>query len=376
MQQWIESESDPDDTIGFLVTHPEWFHHFRPIIDLLDVHQVEVVLHGTQAEIVASRSFAEGLGWKHSLADERIGNQRRLAMLVSGHPFRLMEDWLPRQLADVNVRLMYALGKAQWNFSDWNEIYDVILCFGPYHAQRLARFSWPLVVQVGYPRYSRYFSAPPDRQELLRRLRCDAAKRTLLWLPTWKALSSIDRFAECIGALAGEYNLVIKPHPLSITTEPERIARLAALPGATVLTDLVDNGDLFCIADTVLCDYGGPAFGAVYLDRNLLLLDVAGADSDELMGPDSAELLLRQHIAAIALPDAARLRAMLADEALWAEQGAKRGWLRRRFFAPYRENAAATAAGAIRKIQRLRSERRTLARQASAVERFRQWLSG
>lgn len=363
--------------IGFLVPHPEWFHHFDPIVEALGPQNAVIAAHGTDAEIAETRRMARSRGLDFSIAEERIESGQRFHVMVSGHPVRMEPLPLPRQLADVNVRLMYSLGKARWNFSDWNEIYDVILCFGPYQAERLAKFSNPIVVQVGYPRYSNYLKSPPDAAALRASLGCDPAKKTVVWLPTWKNLSSIGPFSGAVARLAGEYNVIVKPHPLGLSVEPERTAHLAAPPFTRVVTELLDNASLYGVADYVICDYGGPAFGAIYLDRNIVLLDVPRPEDDELMGPDSPEAELRLSIVSVDLDRAASLGAILKDDRLWQDQRAVRDELRRRFFAPFGQNSAGVAAGVLRNLERICSEAaRVPASSSRLVRKIHAWWSG
>src|SRR6185369_11119348 len=72
------------------------------------------------------------------------------------------EEYLPEKLGVFNVRFMYALGKDAWHFADWNNIYDLILCYGPYQEQNLRQYPRPVALQVGYPRYDDFFNNKSD----------------------------------------------------------------------------------------------------------------------------------------------------------------------------------------------------------------------
>ena len=134
-----------------------------------------------------------------------------------------------RELGEYNIRFMYAAGKSGWNLSDWNSLYDLILCFGPFHAEAFANCTDGIVLQMGYPRFDRFFTATVDKAELNARYGCDPARKCVVWLPTWKTLSSVGPFGDEISALMNNYNVVVKLHPLMAESEPECVRTLAKL---------------------------------------------------------------------------------------------------------------------------------------------------
>ncbi|MCW5619891.1 MAG: hypothetical protein KIS79_02125 [Burkholderiales bacterium] len=103
----------------------------------------------------------------------------------------------------------------------------------------------------------------------------------------------------------------------------------------------------------VLCDYGGPAFGAIYTDRPLLLLNVPGADADPLTGADSPDILIRQVVTNTDPCSAKSLERLIEDHAAWEQQRVVRRELRQAFFAPHYGFASQVAAGALANIEAL-----------------------
>ena len=99
-----------------------------------------------------------------------------------------------------------------------------------------------------------------------------------------------------------------------------------------VITTVYDNLALFRCADYVVSDYGGTPFGALYLDKNLLLLNVPDAESDALTGDDSPDILLREEIVNVDEHARWSLPELLADDALWAAQAKVRQRLRHTYF--------------------------------------------
>lgn len=329
--------------LAFLLHSLELVNHFSAVWDVLPPGSFDVVVHGLGGDI--STLVAR---WGARVVDTSalLASGRRYPYLVSNHPVEGGEPPLIKRLADVNVRFMYAAGKSGWNLSDWNRWYDIILCFGPYHAEVFSRQTDAVVVQMGYPRFDPYFNTSADRSTLCRRFDCDPAREVVVWLPTWKELSSVGVFDEEIAALCGRYNVVVKLHPLMPISEPERVAPLRQLPFARLITDSSDNLPLYQLADYMLFDYGGPPLAGVYTDKNMVLLDVPGAEQDPLTGHGSPDVEIRAHLGSVQAGRGA-LAFRLGDMAYWAAQVSVRRALRRRYFAPHFGFAATVAANAL-----------------------------
>lgn len=339
--------------LGFLVHIPELINHYRDVWARLAPGSYEVVLSGSDSDRIETRRNAEVLGVRCVSAEERLASGDKYHCLVSNHPVDPSGTPLIKRLAERNVRFMYALGKAGWNMRDWNRLYDLILCFGPDQVERLGFCEDAVKLQMGYPRFDRYFTETADRRDLLGRHGCDPAKPVIVWLPTWKGLSSVGIYDEAIADLMDQYNVVIKLHPLMAVDDHKRAAGLDRHGFTLVIGDSRDNLPLYQLADFMLCDYGGPAFGGIYTDKNLLLLNVPGAEEDEYTGADSPDVLIRRDIVSIDPDQAGRLRPLLGDARLWEAQAAVRRRLRERFFAPYYGFSSEIAAQALRNLDRI-----------------------
>jgi hypothetical protein len=244
------------------------------------------------------------------------------------------EAILPR-LGKRHVRMMYALGKSRWNFAEWNELYETILCWGPYQATGLGQRTHPRLAQVGYPRFDPFFWPMEDRAEAVRALGGDPDRPTVVWLPTWGELSSIDLWAEPVGKLATDFNLLVKVHPLTTAQEPERMARLREAGIEPIADPTLNNIRLLTAADHVLADYGGSPFGALAADRDVVLLDVPGAAEHPLTGEDSIDVVVRRWLTHLDPGEAGALAATLGDGARPTGQRDLREGLRRSLFAPF-----------------------------------------
>ncbi len=334
--------------IAFLVHCAEMINHYRPVWSKLDRDEFIVVILGTEKERELSICSCKQEGVHHTQLEDVLQSRHKFPFLVSNHIIQL-HNGLP--LIDVighkNIRFMYALGKGKHNTSDWNHSYDLFLGFGPFHERQLAQFKAP-VIQIGYPRYDTYFNGLPDLAPLKQQLELDPAKPTLLWLPTWRELSSVPAYADLMATLVTDYNIIVKLHPLTQETEPQILEKLQALPFNAVISSVLDNVFLFAIADKVICDYGGTAFGAIYLDKPLMLLNLPDAHLDDLAGSNSPDINLRKHIVNLDTDNFYRVYDLLQNDDMWLEQQQQRERLRQYYFASYYGTSSDIAAKTIR----------------------------
>jgi hypothetical protein len=314
----------------------------------MSADEFEIVVTGSNEERERIHRIAAEQGYRAVDAGQRIQRRERYRHLVSNHCLENINGTpLVQILGEYNIRFMYALGKARHNFADWNRLDNMIMCFGPYQVEKLAFCESTVKLQMGYPRYDEYFSTDHDNGKILTRYGCNPDLQTIGWLPTWRELCSIDLYAEQMSLLTSAYNVIVKPHPLSVQTEHARIERLQQLPCTRVITEHVDNLELFGIADFVVCDYGGPAFGALYLDKKVFLLNVPGAEDDALTGGDSADISLRQSLPNLDTFTIPKIWGLLEDEETWGQQQLISRQLRNYYFAPYQGFSASVAAQAL-----------------------------
>jgi hypothetical protein len=344
----------PNDRVAFVLHFAELINHFRNIWRHLDPASFDIVCASAVAEDNERiAAFAAANGYAARFIGDAYERGDLYAATVTNHPFAPAE-WRGAptlELGRRNVRLMYGLGKDGWNYSPWNELYDLILCWGPHQAAKLAAFARPLVVQVGYPRFDHFFSPGLPRADAARRLGCDPSRPTVAWLPTWSHLSSIDRYAEAIGQLRSIANVVCKVHPFTTTREPERMALLAAAGITPVADTALDNVLLFQAADLVLADYGGSAFGAICTGRPLLLLNVPGATDDPTAGPESLDVQLRRWVPSVDTDGVEAIRECVLDPSILDANRGNREELRRMLFAPHDGFAGEVAALVLRHLE-------------------------
>jgi tetratricopeptide (TPR) repeat protein len=338
--------------IGFALHSAELLNHYCHIWRQLEPGTFELIAAAPNAiENTRITAFGNALGYPVRFVGDLLADGESYELLVSNHfgAAGVTPDGkaVVPSLGRRHLRMMYALGKAGWNFADWNDAYETILCWGPYQAGGLAKYANPRLAQVGYPRFDSLFWPMEERADSVRFFGGDPARPTVVWLPTWGDLSSIDAWAESVGKLRSDFNLIVKVHPLTGSQEPARMKRLEAAGIEAVADPILNNVRLFRAADFVLADYGGSPFGALYADRDLILLNVPGAAGNPLTGAESIDLTIRQWLFSVNPEEPELLPAYLTSPSLRQDQHEIRERLRRAIFAPFEGVASDVAASAI-----------------------------
>ena len=154
--------------------------------------------------------------------------------------------------------------------------------------------------------------------------------QTIVWLPTKGALSSIPKYWKTISELCDNYNIILKPHPQEDSSILEKLQG----SGIIVVQDS-DSASYYKVADFVLCDYGGSAFGALYTDRQFIFLSPDNPEQDKKnYCIESPEVELRKYFSTIEEPDAVYLRELLANTKHWEQDKAIRKEKFLDFFVP------------------------------------------
>lgn len=208
-----------------------------------------------------------------------------------------IESLLPLQIGRKQIRYMYGADLSDaWSLMDWNEIYDIFLCHGV-NDERIVkeRFSGKTFI-MGYPRYDDYFDSKIDLSNIKKEFDVSDQKKTLLWMPTLGgAGSSIPVYAKLIADLDYEFNVIVRPHPLSFVQEKDFIYELERNNLKIDRSSTRNMNELFSAADLIIADYGGTPFSSIFIGKNLIFLDVPGADSLPI-NVDSSVLELKKYL--------------------------------------------------------------------------------
>lgn len=196
-------------------------------------------------------------------------------ILVCQTPFFRIEAFSKTKI----VMIQYGYAKEPHNYGAWRALADLCLTYGPYANRKIEYFS--PAVAVGNPRYDMWHQKSfHEKAKLLKSDHIDPLRKTILYLPTWGELSSVDQYVETVCALSPEYNVLLKMHHNTELLEPDRAAKVS---GGTI-RHYGPNDDLLkllSIADIVISDYSGAIFDSIYCGKPVIL---ANTDISKRMG--------------------------------------------------------------------------------------------
>jgi hypothetical protein len=263
----------------------------------------------------------------------------------------------PLQAGIKQIRFMYGADISDaWSLDDWNEIYDLFLCHGPNDEMHLnKRFKGKTAV-IGYPRYDKYFSADLNVEDVLAEFSIDPTRATILWMPTMDPFGdnvcSIPSFAEPISKLARDFNVIVRPHPVTFRVDPGSIKLLEQLEFKIDSDATRDMNTLFRIADVVLCDHGGSAFGAMYLGKRLVFLDMPH-DADAVVVKNSSNLELMKEYPVVDTSGIAGIGALIQNDEYWQDRLKQGRKLSAKYFSDFRGDSSKRAADVLAELDRI-----------------------
>jgi len=194
------------------------------------------------------------------------------------------------------VMLQYSYAKEPHQYGTWRALSDLTLVYGEYAAKKISYFT--PVEPIGNPRFDIWHQSSfheNARKKYEKMLNKD--KKTLLYMPTWGSLSSLDLFLERIAALSDKYNVLIKVHHNTDLKEKSRIKNIN-LDKVNLLGASDDSLMLLSLADIVITDYSGAIFDAIYCKKPLILLDLDNKilSKEEKLDTYSLELKNRDNL--------------------------------------------------------------------------------
>lgn len=278
-----------------------------------------------------------------SRLSEAKNRKQQYACLVSPYYTPMLSG-----LARVQIRAMYGLAKESWNHAWWNAFYHQILCYSHYTQQSLDINGNTTV--VGNPRFDKWHQQEVDTSAL-NDLKLDTKKPTLLYAPTFGALSSIPHWAEQLGRLQRDYNVIIKLHhgTQHRGEEAEMLSQVKRhLKKQVTRHDL--TLPLLQRADYVLSDNSGFIFDAVHAGKRVILLEWEGMEAlltnnNTYSNPHSAEQKIRSLLPTAR--DMSQLRQHLSPEFDWQNLEVPLAEIRQHFCDAYQDGNAGKRAAQV-----------------------------
>lgn len=380
--------------IAFLVHEPTMYAHYSSVWAEMDSDSFAIVLLGVFVrDSIGTNGVSDflskvgKLGYEISYLDDLVVNKIKYKYVVSNHilggssphPVTLYQTILvkaknvvkvvantltrfsgatkryqpdklgsnqypPLQAGIKQIRFMYGADISDaWSLDAWNDIYDLFLCHGPNDEMHLKKRFKGKTMIMGYPRYDGYFSPNLNVDDVIAEFSIDRTKQTLLWMPTYDAFEdnvcSIPYFSRAISDLKNDFNIIVRPHPISFRLDRPGIELLESFDFKIDRNPMRDMNKLFRIADAILCDHGGSAFGALYLGKRLVFLKTPAADNAAVL-KESSNLELMKYFPALEVEQTNTMGALLNDTSYWNESLESGRDLSDKYFANYRGNSS------------------------------------
>lgn len=260
--------------------------------------------------------------------------------------------YIPGHLSHYSVRLLDELGNDSLNLARWNELYDIILCPGPFHRGLLGFAKNTLKIEIGCPRLDNQFKNTLERHRLLMsKFGFDSRKQTVLCIPDRKP-GVLMNMCSVLHGIAPDFNVLIASEPSAY----EGIGPpLNESPACFVTED--SWAEALSVADIVLVNDIRDGFDAIYADKPVVIVMPDYAERVPDYGEHTSEALLWNNSRTVETLDTCEIRQALLESS--KEDHTRREEMRKALFAPFRGNAGEFAASILLRMDRMYPSYRT-----------------
>lgn len=281
----MKDNQNPKADIGFIVQTPYHFYVFKNVIKYLPGAEFVVEsefeigepedIRNKRIEAIDNLFNQNDVFWrlvdfKNIPDEEKISFLKKYKVLVSTNANAIIKS--PLAAGIKKIRLQYGLSKDLDEYGAWNRCFNLILAHGPHSSEYLKIYAD--CKEVGFPKFDDWFNNELDRA-FIRSIknRLEPSKKTVLYMPTHGALSSLRNYFDCFVGLKEKYNLIVKFHSMTIWRDPESV-ELHKNSGFLVYGDNVNIMPLLRAADIVVTDTSGAIFDALLTEKPLVIIDV------------------------------------------------------------------------------------------------------
>ena len=218
--------------------------------------------------------------------------------------------WYPeKKIAEVVIK--YPDGadvkKKNYPYNFLKEIFDIFLVYTDIEISLIKKkFSSKICKKIDYFRYKNLSSKKKAFKDFENNKYFNKNKKILYWLPTHVDFNNendlnIKLWFKKIAFLRKNFNLIIRPHPKTILSNKNILAELI---NEKFIIDNSPNrkiGDVIKHSKLVFCDYGGPVFSSIYLNKSLILLNLPENSkfNVELRANQSLDVTARNELASL-----------------------------------------------------------------------------
>jgi hypothetical protein len=186
-------------------------------------------------------------------------------------------------IGEKTIRFPKGLDVSKSNFPIelWRDAFDVHLCHGDIDFNLVKRkFKKSKCIKVGYPKYDNLISPKQSKDIIYAEFsELDKNKPIIFWSPTHvkfknEIANNIKLWLSSVCELQNKYNIIIRLHPKTLSVYPDIIKNIEKLNFSIDLRFKRELHVMYQAADFILADYGGSVFSAIYMKKNILLLNL------------------------------------------------------------------------------------------------------
>lgn len=259
----------------FYVAYPYYFPHFLPI------HHYWMSKGKKTLFVLSNKQNPELM--------ERIAKQQQLNYVFGEHyladitsnAFFFANETLPvEKVNGTSIFLDHGVGTKYCNYPHACQVYDLVLIEGSYRQKMLAEELPQYQNKIKCVGFSKLDSIINDSLEeralLLSKYQLDSTKKTILYAPTFFP-SSIEKMAKNFPENFSNYNVIIKPHYLSLERKAYKKQRKLFQQWANfsncylATVDDYNLTDFIGLCDVMISDESSAIFEAVALDKPVIV---------------------------------------------------------------------------------------------------------
>jgi hypothetical protein len=214
-----------------------------------------------------------------------------------------------RELGQYTVRYPKGLdiSKKYYPEQRWAGVFDLHLCHGNIDKQLVEnKFPGVSCLKIGYPKYNVSLNIAESREEIMDEFGLTNNKPLILWMPTHfknpeETAQNISSWIPKLHQLQGEFVVFARIHPKTHITRPDIAKKLEAEGFIVDLKRDRNLSVLYTAANLVIADYGASVLSTVYMNKNLLLLELNPfpASVQSILGAGYLDIESRKYIPSV-----------------------------------------------------------------------------
>lgn len=270
---------------AFIVWNPFQLLQFEPLAKLCESPTVILIDKETNAKL-----FPAGM-LKNKHWNTMFVKPSEIPLIDGTHDVIFFQSAFPNieQIKETKlISLQYGLAKERHNYGEWRALADMNLMYGKYSADIVSHYGPSYAVgNLKFDDWNQYTKRYSNKSSLMKELKLDPKKATILYMPTWGELGSFDALLKPIAALQSKYNIVLKMHHNNDAKTPEWLISAKREKLAHIYDGSADQLKLLCAADLIISDFSGAIFDGMFANKPILLYQ---ENSDNKIGVQKFDL--------------------------------------------------------------------------------------